>query len=396
MELRLNAASGPDTDLILSLARDISDRRAVEVELLRSEDWWRSLALAVPGNLARLDEKGRLQFLNRSAPAFPSGATQGQHLRELLPASAHGQARQALDSALRGRAASFEFDLAREDGHHWFRATISPLAVHDAAAGALLHAQDLTAEREGAARLREAMEEAESAAHFRSRFVSDMGHELRTPLNSIIGFGRVLAREAADRLGEEEQDHLRHLLRAAEHVSSLVDDLLDLQRLEEGRATLELEPVELAARVAEAMSMVLPQAKERGHEVKASVAGDPRVIADPRSLVQVLVNLLSNAIKFTPGEGHIEVRCGPHPDGVLIEVHDDGPGIPEEELIRIFQYFERYDTGADTSPRGSGIGLALTKALIEHMGGEVGVRSEVGEGSVFYFTLGVAPPMEVR
>jgi signal transduction histidine kinase len=241
---------------------------------------------------------------------------------------------------------------------------------------------------------RNARETAERASRAKSDFLSNMSHEMRTPLNSILGFGRVLDRGAYGPLNEKQHDYLRHILRASEHMLGLVNDLLDLRRLEAGAksgidiATLEMLPV-----LQEGVEMVRPMIEERRHCVEVRVPEDlPLVRADRRALVQILVNLVSNAAKFTPPSGRITVSAAADASLVRVDVEDTGVGIEAANQARLFTYFEQLGGKHSHDMKGSGIGLALTRALVEKLGGTIGVDSALGRGSRFSFTLPVAAP----
>jgi signal transduction histidine kinase len=181
-----------------------------------------------------------------------------------------------------------------------------------------------------------------------------------------------------------------NIVRAAEHLLTLINDLLDLRRLEEHAASLDLEQVALSPSIGEALELCTPLLEDRRHHTRVEVAhGLPLVRADHRALVQILVNLLSNAAKFTPPGGEIAVRADLDDDGdnVLVDVEDNGIGIDPVDQPRLFNYFEQLGGKHAHQMKGSGIGLALTRALIEKMGGRISVESAPGKGTRFRFTL---------
>ena len=247
---------------------------------------------------------------------------------------------------------------------------------------------DITDRQAAEAALIAARDEAERANHIKVEFLARMSHELRTPLNAILGFGQLLQADLDDPLSAGQRERVRELLRGGRHLLALIDDVLDISRIEAGRLQLVLEPVDVAELAANCLGLMQPMAQPRQVALALGFEHSPRgwqVLADPTRLRQVLINLLSNAIKFNHESG--QVRLSAHWDGefLVIEVADQGPGIAAAQLPRLFQAFERLDQ--DGAVEGTGIGLALSRQLAELMGGEIGVRSELGRGSVFWLRL---------
>ncbi len=213
-----------------------------------------------------------------------------------------------------------------------------------------------------------------------------MSHELRTPLNAILGFGQLLQ---MDGLEPVHQESVQQILKGGKHLLELINEVLDIARIESGRINLSLEPVVLVDALWEAMDLIQPLAAEQGIELKAedSWPVDRYVRADRQRLKQVLLNLLSNAVKYNRSGGVVSVRCLPVPgDGLRLEVTDQGGGIPAGMIDRLFVPFERLGAEA-RGVEGTGLGLALSKGLMEAMGGTLGVMSGPGGGSTFFFEL---------
>ena len=225
--------------------------------------------------------------------------------------------------------------------------------------------RDITDEKRAERELREAVEAAEKASRIKSGFLSNMSHEMRTPLNSIIGFARVLDGERFGALDERQREYVRYILRGGQHMLNLVNDLLDLRRLEEDRNALASTRLALDHLVDEAIQLVKAVADEKGHTVEVELPAQlPDALADKRAVVQILVNLLSNAVKFTPAPGCITVRASASADQLNIAVVDRGVGIRPEDQSKLFTYFEQLGAKHEHSMKGSGIGLALTRALV--------------------------------
>lgn len=239
-------------------------------------------------------------------------------------------------------------------------------------------------------RLIDARVQAEAASRAKSEFLSHMSHELRTPLNSILGFGQLLQRH--ENLSKEEADSVDMIVHAGDHLLVLVNDLLDLSRIESGNVDMTMQSISLEDVLLDAITWVLPSSERRSISLDLKMNGQEHahVRADPNRLRQVVLNLLSNALKYQADGGSVVVQVHRVKDfNMRINVTDQGPGIPEHKLGRLFTAFDRLDMEGGTIP-GSGIGLVITKRLIELMGGSIGVDSKAGSGSTFWIELAVA------
>jgi hypothetical protein len=246
---------------------------------------------------------------------------------------------------------------------------------------------------ERTAELAHARDEAERANRSKSEFLSGMSHELRTPMNAVLGFAQLLAAETTPALSTRQHGHVRQILRAGSHLLELINEVLDLARIEAGKLQISLEPVDLAALIGDGLSLMLPVAREYGVELVPTAPPECgcHVWADRTRVRQVLLNLLSNAIKYNREQGRVWVGCTVDADQVRIGVTDTGPGLSAEQQRRLFRDFERLD--ADQAPiEGSGIGLALSRRLVTMMDGEIGVDSQLGQGSTFWLRLRRAEP----
>ena len=246
--------------------------------------------------------------------------------------------------------------------------------------------RDITLAKSTESMLRQAKDEAERANRAKSEFLSRMSHELRTPLNSILGFAQLLA--LAD-LAAQHQSNIQQILKGGYHLLELINEVLDLARIEAGRLSMSPEPVKVRDAVKEALELVRPIASAQNITLSADFSeyGEHYVHADRQRLKQVLLNLLSNAIKFNRASGMVVLRCDETQNRRLrIEVADTGSGIDAEGLKKIFEPFERL--GADRNAvGGTGLGLALSRRMIEAMDGIIGVESTVGFGSRFFIEL---------
>ncbi len=235
---------------------------------------------------------------------------------------------------------------------------------------------------------------ADSASRARSEFLSMMSHELRTPMNAILGFGQLLEYNAREPLTDTQREYVGHILTSGRHLLDLINKVLDLAKIEAGRMELSIQPVSPVAVCAECLGLSETLAAARGVRLIDRTAGQtlPDVRADPMCFKQVVLNLLSNAVQYNREQGTVTVSAESTADGMVhISVADQGPGIPEADRDTLFEPFVRLSTDA-TQTGGTGIGLTITKQLVELMGGTIGVETEVGEGSTFWFRLPVADP----
>jgi signal transduction histidine kinase len=230
-----------------------------------------------------------------------------------------------------------------------------------------------------------------AASQHKSEFLANMSHELRTPLNAIIGFSEVLSERMFRELNEKQEEYLKDIYASGTHLLSLINDILDLSKIEAGRMELELSVFDLPTTLDSALTLVRERAGRRGIALHMNV--DDRlgqIQADERKVRQVVLNLLSNAIKFTPEGGRIEVQAAPKDGLVEVSVSDTGVGIAPEDQEAVFEEFRQVGT-ADKKVEGTGLGLTLCRKFIELHGGKIWVQSEVGMGSTFTFTIPVRP-----
>jgi signal transduction histidine kinase/DNA-binding response OmpR family regulator len=231
-----------------------------------------------------------------------------------------------------------------------------------------------------------AKEEVERGSKFKDQFLSTMSHELRTPLNAVLGFSDLLADERYGPLNDRQQRYVAHINTGGKHLLKLISDILDLSKIEAGRMELSREDVTVASAFSEVISALYPLAEKKSQALLQQVARNLHVHADAMRFKQVLMNLAGNAIKFTPEGGRIELAARQVDDQVRVEVRDNGPGIPPEQQQRIFEAFFRLtETGSATE--GTGLGLAITSRLVELHGGKLGIESQPGAGTCFYFSL---------
>ena len=238
------------------------------------------------------------------------------------------------------------------------------------------------------AALTQATREVEAASRHKSEFLANMSHELRTPLNAVIGFADVLDQRMFGDLNAKQTDYVGDIATSGRHLLDLVNDILDLSKVEAGRLELEPSEFEPADTIEGALGLIRERAARHGIAVSADLPpGLGTVVADERKIRQVLLNLLSNAVKFTPDGGSIRVTASASGGDVRVSVRDSGIGIAAEDQAAVFEEFRQVGRPSDRSREGTGLGLTLAKRFVELHGGRIWLESEMGKGSTFMFTI---------
>jgi signal transduction histidine kinase len=234
--------------------------------------------------------------------------------------------------------------------------------------------------------------ELEVANRHKSEFLANMSHELRTPLNAIIGFSEVLMEKMFGEVNDKQDEYLRDIYSSGRHLLSLINDILDLSKIEAGRMELEVTKFDLPQAIQN--SLMLVRGRADAHAIRLDLALDSRLgdfAGDERKFKQIMVNLLSNAVKFTPEGGRVSVRAEVVDGSVEVAVSDTGIGIAPEDQQVVFEEFRQVGADYARKREGTGLGLALTRRFVELHGGTIQLKSALGEGSTFTFTLPVRP-----
>lgn len=383
----------------IGVVRDITLRKEAESKLRASEE--RLNRSHIFANIGTWDwdiKTGELYWSERIGPLFgyPAGELETSYANFLN--AVHPDDRQRVTDAVNACVAhSADYDI--EHRIVWPDGTVR--WVHEKGdvtrddknrpAHMLGIIQDITPRRMAEDGMRAAMEEADKANRAKSEFLSSMSHELRTPLNAILGFGQLLQYNPKEPLTAMQESCVVHVLMGGEHLLKLINEILDLAKIEAGRVDMSIEDVSLASLFGEVRPLIEPLAAKAKIALEMPVpAADAMVRADYTRTKQALINLMSNAVKYNFEGGRIAVRAEQAADGLTrISVTDTGPGIPADRQAELFKPFNRL--GAEvTEIEGTGIGLALTKKLVEMMEGRIGVESEIGVGSTFWFELPAA------
>ena len=365
----------------------------------RSEAKYRLLAETALDIIAHSDLNGRMTYISPAARAImgyePDELLGTEYLKTLHPDD-RPAIRRVVDVQLEGRggptpppAMTVEYRAFRKDGGViWLesRPTLACDPVTGRATGVTDIIRDVTARKALETELRAARAEAEAAAAVKGEFLANMSHELRTPLTAVIGFAN-LAGDEPD-LPPRARRYLDRIAAGGRSLLTTINDILDFSRLESGRITLDVRPTPVADLVAEVLELVQADAAAKGLELAAEgLAGlPPLVMIDPERVRQVLVNLVGNAVKFTDA-GKVGLVAAHHENRLRIAVTDTGPGVAAEDQALIFGRFSQIDAALNRQHGGTGLGLAISHGLVELMGGEIGVESQLGKGARFWFEI---------
>ena len=382
----------------LLIGTDNTARKQVEEKLRWTEEGFRLMVESVTdAAIVMLDSEGRVVSWNTGVQRIQGYSAEeivGQHFSRFYPPAdiAGGAPQHDLDSAAAQGRCEVEGWRVRKDGSTFF-ANVVFTAIRDPAGNARGFAQltrDLTERRQVEQALTLAKGAAEKANLAKSEFLSSMSHELRSPLNAILGFAQLMESDATPATPSQKAS-IDEILRAGWYLLELINEILDLAQIESGKLSLSPEPTSLAEVILECQAMIEPQAQQRGISMTFPQFDVPCFVAADRTrLKQVLINLLSNAIKYNKTGGTVVVDCaGSTAVRIRLNVRDTGPGLPPEKLAQLFQPFNRLgqERGAE---QGTGIGLVMSKQLVELMGGVLGVESSVEVGSVFWWELAAA------
>jgi PAS domain S-box-containing protein len=384
VEISLSPIRTLGETLVKSAIRDVTQRKRVEEK-------FRALLEAAPDAMIIVGRNGRIDLVNAQAErlfGYRREELLGKPVDLLVPERfrarhpAH-RAEYIDDPKVRPMGAGLDlFGLHRDGSEFPVEISLSPLET-DEGTFVLSAIRDITERKQFETVLREKNEELERASLAKDTFLASMSHELRTPLNAVIGFTGTLLMGLPGPLNSEQQQQLRTVQASARHLLSLINDMLDLAKIESGKAELKIEPVETQTIVREAAASLEALANEKGLALTLDLPStDIKVLADRRALSQMLLNLINNAIKYTrQGFVHVDVRQA----GAMVElsVTDSGIGIRSEDLQKLFEAFSQLDHSTTRRFEGAGLGLYLSQRLAALLGGRISVESEYGKGSCF-------------
>ncbi len=341
------------------MEREISARRSAQTRLVNAIE-------SSDEGVIVLDSDSRTVIANSQIASFFAGLTDAFTPGALLP--------QPIEAVLSGPTG----EMALADGR-WLRLTRSPTAD----GGFVVVASDITALKDRERSLREAKEEAELASRSKTEFLANMSHELRTPLNAIIGFSEIMAHQLLGPIGQPKYaGYVHDILRSGKHLLDVINDILDIAKLQSGKAEIELLPMQLGDVVDDAVQIIAAQAKAAETELTCEIDPClPPIDGDATRMKQLLLNLLSNAVKFTPAGGKITVSVGRIDEGVRIAVSDTGIGMAASDIPKALEPFSQVDSSITRKYGGTGLGLPLSRLFAELHGGRLEIESAPSRGT---------------
>ncbi len=388
VEISLSPLVTEEGVMVMSAVRDITDRK-------KAEQKFRALLESAPDAMVIVGQDGRIILVNSQTQrlfGYQREELLGKSVEILVPQrfrDKHPGHRSGFFSQPRPRSMGAGLDLygLRRDGTEFpVEVSLSPLETEEGmfVSSAIRDATD-----------RKRFEHTlQQANRLKSEFLANMSHELRTPLNGIIGFSEFLADEKPGPLNAKQKEYLGDILSSGRHLLQLINDVLDLSKIEAGKMELFPQPFSLRKAIEDACALLSPLALTKNIQIKRQVSADlDEVVLDPQKFSQVLYNLLSNAVKFTDEGGLVEVAAARTPSGDFsLQVSDSGIGIKTQDFPRLFIEFQQLDASAARRYQGTGLGLALTKKIVEFQQGTISVTSEPGKGSVFTVAMPLPDP----
>jgi PAS domain S-box-containing protein len=385
---------------------DLMEREREALSLVRAERRFRELLEAAPDSIIEVDEDGLILTLNavtEKSFGYSREELLGKPVEILVPEHKRGshtgyRAGYRAHPVTRPMGTGLELNGRRKDGSTFpVEISLSPVRSDEGFRVTAI-IRDITERKEAERRLdairaRYTRElelrnrEVERANRHKSEFLANMSHELRTPLHTVIGFSELLAEESKGPLNADQKRFIGHIHNDSQHLLALINEILDLSKIEAGKIQLHRRALDIGAVIEDALGAIRPQSLERAIEIKTQFDAPVIVSGDAIRVKQILYNLLSNAVKFTRKGGTVHVDARSVNGFGEVSVRDTGVGIPPDELDSIFDAFHQVDAPGVGMREGTGLGLPITRRLVEEHGGRIWVESEVGKGSRFIFTL---------
>lgn len=365
------------------MLQDVTERLQAEAAIRRSEEQLRRMTNALPVLIAYIDADGHYRFNNRAYEEWlgvPYQTLEGQPLAEALGPEIYGTIQPYLQQALKGQSVTFEVEFPNSDlPYRWVSISYEPDMQAGQVKGCFALTQDIS--------------DRKAADQIKHEFVSLVSHELRTPLTSIHGALKLLTTGQLGQLAPKGQELLEIALSNTARLTRLINDVLDLERIESGRVQMIRVRCQVADLLHQAAQAMMSMAQTQGVMLQV-LPIDTHIYADPDHVEQTLTNLLSNAIKFSPRGEAVLLKAIDQPHQVLFKVIDQGRGIPEDKLETIFERFQQVDASDTRNHGGTGLGLAICREIVQHHNGRIWVTSIHGQGSTFCFTLPKTPTQD--
>jgi len=386
--------------------QDLIGREKEALTQARAERRFRELLEAAPDAIIEVDSEGRILTLNAQTEQL-FGYTREELLGETVDAlvpdhvranHSHHRANYAAHPQTRPMGSGLSLEARRKNGTTFpVEISLSPVRSEDGFRVTAI-IRDITERKKAEDTLRAIQaqythdlelrnQEVEVANGHKSEFLASMSHELRTPLHTVIGFSELLEEERKGPLNADQKRFIGHIRNDAQHLLALINEVLDLSKIEAGKLQLRRESLDITAIVEDALSSIRPRGLERSIAIETNISGPVVVEADRIRMKQILYNLLSNAVKFTPRNGHVVIDVDTVDGFARVSVQDTGIGIPSEEQESVFEKFHQVGTAAGGTREGTGLGLPITRKLVEAHGGRLWLESEPGRGSRFTFTI---------
>ena len=359
------------------ISRDITEYYRAQQAVRDSEEKWRSLVESAPDIISTMDLDCRVTFVNRlpSNLALTPQDVIGKSIFDFLAEEHHERLRDACTRVIEtGEVATYE--VRGQMSGSWYASCLGAIKSEGQMVGFVMTSTDIT-------EMQQAKETAEYASRAKSDFLANMSHELRTPLNAIIGFAEILRDELVGSINAEQRECVNDIHISGQHLLEMINDILDLSKIEAGKMALQLEKFSLVEAVEEVNAILTALAVKKHLNLTLRYNQDCRIEADRIKFKQIFYNLLSNAVKFTPEGGNVSTELEVNETEVCARVTDTGIGIAQADQAKLFAPFTQIDTSKSRRYGGTGLGLALTQRLIALHGGEISVRSEEGKGSKF-------------
>jgi two-component system cell cycle sensor histidine kinase PleC len=413
-----NAGESVTTERIVGVAIDVTERKGAQARVAAAENRLRAALESMSESFVLWDSRRRLVLWNRKFRDFFDFTDSGLRPGLTYP-DVETEAARAISAVHGAENGSEIYEIELRDGR-WLHYSERPTAdgglvsvgaditdlkrqesaLKNSETALKRTVEDVKRNESRIAELAKKYEEekirAEEANRSKSEFLANMSHELRTPLNAINGFSEIMLREMFGPLGDARYaDYVKDIHTSGEHLLALINDILDMSKIEAGKMQLQTEPVIPREAIEQCLRLVRGRAEEKSIRLTADMIDAPEVEADPRALKQVLLNLCSNAVKFTPEGGQVTVRTFAVDRAVAIQVCDSGIGIAQEDIPRLARPFEQIESQHSKSHQGSGLGLALSKSLVEMHGGKLAIESTLGEGTTVTFTLPLASDIPI-